>query len=140
MLEEPDSKYQPTISLRSDGSLMLQGKVLTLYKHRTLNKQRTPPIYKQAFITQKNNWDSCVVQNIFPGPTDSEPRSMLQFVRDCMFWMQSLPLHDNVKEGTRKIALRDGLIILAVQLGKEKYEMNVSTEQFSGLQQQATLK
>lgn len=35
MLEEPDSKYQPRIALRSEGSLTLKVKVKvrTLYKH-----------------------------------------------------------------------------------------------------------
>jgi hypothetical protein len=111
MLVEPDSKYQPTIELRCDGSRTLKGKV------RTVSKYRLPS-------SSWNKWDSLTVQNIFPGPTDSEPRSMLQFVRDCLLWMHSLPGFAYLREDARKFQLCDGLITLVIELLKEEYDMH----------------
>jgi hypothetical protein len=113
MLKEPDSEYQPTIELRFDGSLTLKGKV------------RTP--YKQDYTSSGNKWDSCAVHNIFQGPTDSEPRSMLQFVRDCLHWMHSIPTLVNLEKDVQKIVLCDVLLTVAAKLDKEEYEMNDST-------------
>ncbi|KAN0099779.1 Heterokaryon incompatibility protein (HET) domain containing protein [Hyaloscypha variabilis] len=98
ILVEPDSKHQPRIELRSDGSLALSGKVVTKYS----------------------------VQDIFPGPTDSEPRSMFQFVCDSLFWMHSSPIFRHLRGDSKKIRLCDGLLTLAAQLGKEEYEMTDS--------------
>jgi hypothetical protein len=101
---EPDSKYQPGIELRSDGGLTLKVKVRTPWK--------------------SNKWNSFSVQNIFPGPTDSESQNMLQFVRDCLLRMHYLLGLADLEEDPRKTWVCDILLTVAVKLGKEQSEMN----------------
>jgi hypothetical protein len=109
MLQEPI--LQPSVDLQSDGCLMLKGNV--------------PIPYKWDLHSYGNQWNSFAVHTIFPGPTESEPRSMLQFVRDCVYWMHSLPTLVNLEKDVQNTALCDILHTVA-KLGNEEYEMNVS--------------
>jgi hypothetical protein len=109
MLKEPNAKYQPTIELRSDGHLTLKGDVCI-------------PFINGLYNHSSNDWNSCTVQHIFPGPGDSEPQTLPEFFRDCLHWIYAIPTHVNLEKDTQRTALFEVLGTVASKLGKELNE------------------
>lgn len=94
---------QARVSFNAEGTLTMRAKIGTPYRQ-----------------FNGNAWDSCVVKHVFPGPIDSESSRMLQFARDCLHWMYSIPTLVNIKrDGLLKNALCDILLTVADKFGKE---------------------
>ncbi|KAN0122950.1 hypothetical protein V8E51_001276 [Hyaloscypha variabilis] len=102
--EEPESANQTVAALRHDGTLLLRTEMCT--------PSSGPSTSVGTFG---------FVENIFSGPCSSDGAAMLQFVSDCIRWIDSRQKIVDFEEVFAKIRFCNFLLDIAAKFGKEEF-------------------